>query len=218
MNEYLAQGGEVTYCRAYLRKYVFSTEGLAHAEKLAKRVKRGLAPSDVQAGRIFLGLISKDEAKENSKKEAQQELTWWRHRAMPKQYEPKGDKRCDPHSIRSNTSDYEDRFLDRVGIREEGSEGELLDDVLTDEYGHDYMEFEEGNTGHKPSVKVHALVAPDITNSLDRLFGQEMYPEEASLDGASAELTERWNAELELKRRKDKKEREAWRKLIARPS
>jgi hypothetical protein len=148
--DFVAQGGVINICPPKQSKYVFSKVGAKHADALRKRAYRG-------------------------DKEAQEELAWFRHRALPKPYVPDQELACDAHSIRSNIPwDFEDGFIDRLGLKP------LLGDTLQEDYHHDDC---DDGPGYKPSYSEHDLVKPDYTQSLNRLFGREVDEGRLTKDG-----------------------------------
>jgi len=201
VNEYLAAGGKVTQLPPMERKYVFNPSALRYADLLRKRAGRGLLREqditsngiiddehqkagitlfvrglldELRGWLIWHGLLTVRSIKDASKIDAQHELDWWRYRALPKPYVPIRQLAHDPHSIRSNIPfDYEDRFLSNL---EECIPmwGDTFEDV-----DHEFDEAERDS----PSHDVFSLVAPDFTNELDRLFGQEVDEKKLLDDG-----------------------------------
>ena len=185
VTKWLEAGGQVKSLPPRLRKYVLSEFGKKHSDKLRKRAERG-------------------------DKEAQEDLDWFRYRALPKPYVPKKELASEAHSIKSNTPwDFEDRFIDSLGLDEDGYKQEaLLGDTFYETYDDDYCS--DGET-YKTSASTHDLVRPNYTQSLNRLFGQEV--DERALTKESLQRRDRrlkkaweafsptWNADCKRRRK-----------------
>lgn len=183
-----------------LPRIVFSPAGAKYVDKHRKRASRG-------------------------DKEAQAELEWFRHRALPRPYVPTGDRRCHPHSIRAPYFDwrFESRFLVRA-LAKRNEHKELWGEAYFETYDDDNMgimsERADGSRGYKPSASVHDLVRPGYTNSLDRLFGQETNHRrlnKETLQGRE-DYAATWNAFLKELRLQEAKERKEWHDLVDCPS
>ncbi len=158
VDEFVAQGGVIKT----LLKYKFS--------KVSKNwTKLNGLPRIVYSQRedALFGQKYVDALRKRAKKDpkAQDDLDWFRYRALPMPYVPKEELACEAHSIRSNIPwDFEDRFLDSLG------EEPILGDFIEEDYADDCCSDET----FRPSIWVHDLVKPDFTQSLNRLFGQEV--------------------------------------------
>jgi hypothetical protein len=183
-------------------RYVFDKWGENYNDALRQRAKRGVKlrkpmmvgglvvseekPSDIQLGRIELGLTTKNDVQQAIKQEAQRDLDWFKYRALRQPFVPKQELAHDAHRRRSNNVwDYEDKAITKIDaiakinqqkasipdyVLSHIGQFELLGDTFANDYDHDYCSDEE----YSPSHSEHDLVRPDFTNSLNRLFGREV--------------------------------------------